>query len=106
MTKVSKKSQTKQSCKTGVSGSTIKLMFFYDVFKKKRDIETQIFNDVFCEYEEKFHLKNNYKTAMADFKKYLKLAAENKGYEITIHNATQFNAVHGLRTVWSVKYYH
>lgn len=100
------KPQNQQSCQTSVSGSTNKLLFFYTVFKNKREIETQIFNGVFCEYEEKFHLKNTYKTAMADFKKYLKLATENKGHEITIHNATQFNGVHGLRTVWSVKYYH
>ena len=108
MTKFSKKSQTKQSCKTGVSGSnfTDKLIFFYDAFKKKRNIETQIFNDVFCEYEDKFHKNNKYKTAMTDFKKWLKIAVENRGYLIKTHNATQFNGVHRMRIVWVVDYCH
>jgi len=90
-----------QSC---VSGSTDKLIFFYDVFKNKRHIETQTFNAVFCEYEDKFHKNNKYKTAMADFKKYLKIAVENRCHKLVTHNATQFNGVHGLRSVWSVVY--
>ena len=93
-------------CQTRVSRSADKLIFFYEVFKNKRYIESQTFNDVFCEYEEKFHKKNKYKTTMADFKKYLKIATENRGHRIATHNATQFNGVHGLKSVWSVEYCH
>lgn len=93
-----------ESLVASVSSCTDKLIFFYDVFKNKRHIETQIFNDVFCEYEEKFHKNNKYKTAMADFKKWLKVATENRAHRIVTHNATQNHIVHGLRSTWSVVY--
>ena len=90
-----------------VSGCTSadKLIFFYTTFKNKREISAHIFNDVFCEFEETFYKGKPYKNAMSNFKKYMKIAAENKGHAIIVSNVNKYETVvHGLKSVWSVLY--
>ena len=66
-----------------------------------------IFNDVFCEFEEIFYKGKSYKNAMNNFKKYMKIAAENKSHEIIIAKVNKYETVvHGLKNVWSVLYSH
>ena len=92
-----------------VSGCTSadKLIFFYNALKNKREISAHIFNDVFCEFEEIFYKGKPYKNAMNNFKKYMKIAAENKGHEIIIAKVNKYETVvHGLKNVWSVLYSH
>lgn len=87
--------------------SADKLIFFYNAFKTKREISAHILNDVFCEFEEIFYLDKSYKNAIANFKKYMKIAAENKGYQIVVTNVNKYETIiQGIRSVWSVLYGH
>jgi hypothetical protein len=107
--KTVKKASNPPLSKGAVSGSTSadKLIFFYEAFKTKRDISAHIFNDVFCEFEEKFYKGRYYKTAMANFKKHMKIAAENKNHEIVKSKVNKYETVvQGVRNVWSVLYCH
>ena len=93
--------------KDAVSGRTSsdKIIFFYDVFKANREVSTHIFNDVFSEFEERFYNGKSYKNAMSNFKKYMKIAAENRGHEIIVVSVNKYETVvHGLKNVWSVLY--
>jgi hypothetical protein len=88
-----------------MANSTDKLIFFYDAFKSKREIAAHIFNDVFCEFEDKFMQGKPYKSVMANFKKYMKLAAENRGHEVVVLRVNKFETiVQGTRNLWSVQY--
>lgn len=106
---MSNEAQNPASCQTAVSGNTPadKLIFFYESFKTKRAVSAHIFNDVFCEFEEKFYNGKSYKTAMANFKRYMKIAAENRGHEIVKIQVNKYETVvQGIRNVWSVLYCH
>jgi hypothetical protein len=90
-----------------VSGRTSseKIIFFYDAFNGNREISAHILNDVFSEFEETFYKGKSYKNAMSNFKKYMKIAAENRGHKITINKVNKHETVvHGLKNVWSVLY--
>jgi len=96
-------------CQARVSGSTTsdKLTFFYEKMNDKREISAHIFNHVFSEFEERFYSGKLYKNAMYNFKKYMKIAAENRGHEIIISKVNKYETVvHGLKNVWSVQYCH
>jgi inhibitor of KinA sporulation pathway (predicted exonuclease) len=84
--------------------STSKLIFFYDAISQKKVIEAQTFNDVFSDFEEKFYKNKPYKSAMANFKKYMKLAAENKGHKIAVIPASADTSIHGIRNIWRLIY--
>jgi hypothetical protein len=82
-----------------------KLIFFYTAFRQRREISAHIFNDVYCEFEEKFYQGKPFKTAMANFKKYMKLSAENRGHTVNVLPVSKYETVvHGLRNLWSVEY--
>jgi len=107
--KTSKKAETANSDLGAVSGSTSadKLIFFYECFKAKRDVSAHIFNDVFSDFEEKFYKGKYYKTTMTNFKKYMNIAAENKGHEVVKIKVSKYETVvQGIRNVWSVLYCH
>lgn len=87
-----------------VGDTTDKLMFFYRAFKNKRDVTAQIFNDVFCEFEELFYPNGNYTATMANFKKYMEKAAKNRGYKVAKMPVRGNEVVHGMRTLWTVVY--
>jgi hypothetical protein len=90
-----------------VSGRTSsdKIIFFYDAFNANREISAHIFNDVFSEFEERFYNGKSYKNAMLNFKKYMKMAAENRGHKIIVSRVNKYETVvHGVKNVWSVLY--
>jgi hypothetical protein len=87
-----------------VSCSTDKLIFIYQAIKARREISAHIFNDVFCEFEETFYKEKSYKNAMSNFKKYMKLAAENKGHNIVVLPARNNGIIHGIKNLWSIEY--
>lgn len=87
-----------------VSSSTDKLIFLYKAIKNRKEIAAHIFNDVFCEFEDTFYKGKPYKNAMANFKKYMKLAAENKGHKIVVLSAKNNGIVHGIKNLWSIEY--
>jgi hypothetical protein len=41
---------------------------------------------------------------MANFKKYMKIAAKNKGHRVVILPAINNGIVHGIKNLWSVEY--
>ena len=89
------------------SASADKLIFFYIKMRDKKEISAHIFNDVFSEFEERFYNGKSYKNAMSNFKKYMKIAAENRGHEIIVSKVNKYETVvHGLKNVWSVQYCH
>jgi hypothetical protein len=105
--KTSLENESQPSCLGAVSGRTSsdKIIFFYDAFKANREISAHIFNDVFSEFEERFYSAKSYKNAMSNFKKYMKIAAENRGHEIIVGSVNKYETVvHGLKNVWSVLY--
>jgi len=107
--KSSLEAQSQPSCLGAVSGSTSsdKLIFFYKKMSEKREISAHIFNDVFSEFEETFYIGKEYKSAMANFKKYMKITAENRGHEIIVSKVHKYETVvQGLKNVWSVQYCH
>lgn len=87
-----------------VSCSTDKLMFLYEAIKKRKEIAAHIFNDVFAEFEDTFYKGKPYKNAIVNFKKYMKLAAENKGHEVVVLPAKNNGIVHGIKNLWSIRY--
>lgn len=88
----------------GVSCSTDKLLFLYQAIKHRKEIAAHIFNDVFCEFEDTFYKGKPYKNAMANFKKYMKLATENKGHRVVVLPARNNGIVHGIKNLWSIEY--
>lgn len=84
--------------------STDKLIFLYEAFNKNRIIEAHIFNDVFTEFQDKFYGGKKYRNAMSNFKKWIKVASENKGHEIIVIPERGTELIHGIRNVWIVKY--
>lgn len=85
--------------------STDKIIFFYNAIKNKREISAHIFNDVYCEFEEKFYKDKPYKNTITNFKKYMKIAADNMGHEIVVIKVNKHETVvQGIRNVWSVLY--
>ena len=86
------------------SNSSDKLMFIYQAIKSRREISAHIFNDVFCEFEDTFYKGKPYKNAMSNFKKYMKLAAENKGHNIVVLPARNNGIIHGIKNLWSINY--
>jgi len=88
----------------GLSSSTDKLMFIYEAINNRKDISAHIFNEVFCEFEDTFYKGKSYKNAIANFKKYIKIAAENKGHKVVALAARNNGIVHGIKNLWSVVY--
>ena len=109
MEKTLNNAETAQLGIGAVSGSTStdRLIFFYRKMSEKREISAHIFNDVFSEFEETFCKGRKYKSAMVNFKKYMKIASENRGHEIIVSRVNKYETVvHGLKNVWSVQYCH
>ena len=87
------------------NNQTDKLIFIYEAMKERKEISAHIFNTVFCEFEELFYKNKPYKNAMANFKKYMRLAAENKGHEVAVLPVNyRENLLHGIRNIWTIKY--
>ena len=84
--------------------SADKLIFIYEAIKNRKEIAAHIFNDVFCEFEDAFYKGKPYKNAMANFKKYMKLASENKGHRVVVLPAKNNGIVHGIKNLWSIEY--
>jgi uncharacterized protein YoaH (UPF0181 family) len=89
---------------SGFSYNTDKLIFIYEAMNNRKEISTHIFNEVFCEFEDTFYKGKKYKNAIANFKKYIKIAAENKGHKIVVLEASNNGIVHGVKNLWSVEY--
>ena len=76
----------------------------YKAIKERKEISAHIFNSVYCEFEEKFYGGKTYSVAIRNFKKYMKLSAENKGHEIVVLGCYNNGIVHGIRNLWSIRY--
>lgn len=90
---------------TDVSCSTDKLIFLYQAIKNRRHIAAFHWNDVFCEYCDLFYKNKPHNTALQNFKKWMKVAAENKGHKVVVGIADQIDRVDfGMRRIWSIEY--
>lgn len=83
-----------------------KLIFFYDAFKNRLDIAGNIWNPVFMGFWDKFYKdERSNKVVLANFKKYMKIAAENRGHSIVVGRVDQMDRHDfGVRNLWVVVY--
>ena len=85
-----------------------KIKFFEEKIIQKKEIAGFHFNDVWCEYADKFHTKPNgkHKTIMADFKNYLKFVCQhNDKVELVINKVDYIDRTDfGVLNIWSEVY--
>lgn len=84
-----------------------KLIFFYRAFDRQELIEAQPYNPIFQAYDQTFYGNRKYRTyeaLMRNFKKYMKLAAENRGHSVVVVPMYGDILLHGIRNMWMIKY--
>lgn len=82
-----------------------KMRFFSDAIKAKRHIAAFHFNDVFLEFSDKFYYEKGNKVTIANFKKWMRRAADHYGHRIAKGKADQIDRHDfGIRNVWTIIY--